>query len=101
MLFSPLVGLYVGLYVVVGEAYCAATEFTDYGWMDGLFILLSGPSSGFVVPGGPSVILIDFSPAFKNKLKINFCDVATTVARIHMKILLKFGYKLNSIFFFF
>jgi hypothetical protein len=37
------------------------------GWMDGLFMLLSGPSSGFVVPGGPSVILIDFSP----RLKIN------------------------------
>jgi hypothetical protein len=36
-------------------------------------MLLCGPSSGFVVPGGHrEVILIDFSPAFKNKFKINF-----------------------------
>jgi hypothetical protein len=62
---------FVSPFVVVGEDYCAATEFNDYGWMDewmdGWMNHAVGrrPSSGFVVPGGPSVILIDFSPAFK------------------------------------
>ncbi len=70
------------------------------GWMDGLFMLLSGPSSGFVVPGGPSVILIDFSPAFKiNWKSILWCSHHS--GKDPHEDLLKFGYKLNLKLFFF
>jgi hypothetical protein len=37
------------------------------GWMD-----VGRPLIRLCSTWGPSVILIDFSPAFKNKLKINF-----------------------------